>query len=654
MDELRFRQVHLDFHTSEKIVGIGSKFDAGKFARTLKQAHVNSVTCFSRGHHGMIFHDTRFEHARHPHLECNLLAEQIEACHAEGIRVPIYITVGLDEHSYQQHPEWCEVGPDGKPSAGPLDARWHKMCLNMRGPYMRYVADQTREVLGMFDVDGLFFDIISQGGCCCPVCMESMAEAGVDPTNDAQRVAYGKGIVDEYKREFAKLVRGLNADCTIFHNSGHIYPSWRPILDTYTHLELESLPSGGWGYAHFPITMRYARRLGLECLGMTGKFHTTWGDFSSFKHQEALEYEVFTQIAHGAKCSIGDQLHPTGEPCPETYRLIGSVYSHVEALEPWLSKAEGEAEIAVFNPEALGIEDGRVDSAAGGAYHMLVEAQHQFDYVDTESDLSRYKVLILADKIPLDDGLAAKVKAFLAGGGAVIASHKAGLDPGGTAFALQEFGLEYVGDAEFQPDFVLAGEQINDGTPAAPHVMYEKGTEVKLTGAEALADVYDPYFNRTYEHFCSHQHAPLERKADRPAVTRNGNVIYLAHPVFGMYQRRGARFWKQLALNCLDLLLPEPMVKTNLPTTAQVTVTRQGARRMIHIIHYIPERRATGIDTIQDIIPLHDVKVSLKSDAEPTRVYIAPSGDELEWELADEHVQVCVPKVEGYAVVVLE
>jgi len=387
---------------------------------------------------------------------------------------------------------------------------------------------------------------------------------------------------------------------------------------------------------------------------MTGKFHTTWGDFSSFKHQEALEYEVFTQIANGAKCSIGDQLHPTGEPCPETYRLIGSVYSRVEALEPWLTKAEAEAEIAVFNPEALGIEDGRVDSAAGGAYHMLVEAQHQFDYVDTESDLSRYKVLILADKIPLDEALAAKVKAFLAGGGAVIASHKAGLDPQGTAFALDEFGLEYVGDAEFQPDFVLAGEQISDGTPGAPHVMYEKGAEVKLAGAEALADVYDPYFNRTYEHFCSHQHAPLEKKADRPAVTRSGNVIYLAHPVFGMYQRRGARFWKQLVLNCLDLLLPEPMVKTNLPTTAQVTVTRQDARRMIHIIHYIPERRATGIDTIQDIIPLHDVKVSLKSDAEPTKVYIAPSGDELEWELADGYVQVSVPVVEGYAVVVVE
>ena len=45
----------------------------------------------------MIYHDTKFVEARHPHLEVNLLKEQVEACHAAGIRVPIYITVGWDE-----------------------------------------------------------------------------------------------------------------------------------------------------------------------------------------------------------------------------------------------------------------------------------------------------------------------------------------------------------------------------------------------------------------------------------------------------------------------------------------------------------------------------------------------------------------------------
>ena len=52
--DLRFRQIHLDFHTSEFIDGIGSQFDPEEFAATLEKARVNSITCFARCHHGCL------------------------------------------------------------------------------------------------------------------------------------------------------------------------------------------------------------------------------------------------------------------------------------------------------------------------------------------------------------------------------------------------------------------------------------------------------------------------------------------------------------------------------------------------------------------------------------------------------------------------
>jgi hypothetical protein len=512
-------------------------------------------------------------------------------------------------------------------------------------------------VCELFEVDGVFFDIIWQGQCCCETCLQGMLGEGLRPELAADRVEYAASIVAWYKRHFTQLVKSAHPQATVFHNSGHIYPDWRPLLDTYTHLEIESLPSGGWGYAHFPVTVRYARGLGLDCLGMTGKFHTSWGDFSSFKHQEALEYEVFTQIANAAKCSIGDQLHPTGEICPETYRLIGSVYGRVEALEPWLAGARPVTEIAVFNPEAIGKQDAQVDSSARGAYRMLTESHHQFDYVDCESDLSAYRVLLLPDKITLDCALARKVKAFLEAGGAVLASCRSGLDPEEKQFALAEFGLEYVGEAPYSPDFVQAREAIAEGTPSVPSVMYERGMEVRpAAGAEVLAATYDPYFDRSYEHFCSHQHTPLDRQAERPAATRAVKVVYLAHPVFGMYQRKGARFWRRLAMNSLALLLPSPLVRTNAPTTAQITVTRQEpeGRTMVHVLHYIPERRADQIDTVQDVIPLHEVEIALRCERVPSRATLAPSGAELPCEWADGYARVRLPRVEGYAVAVFD
>ena len=42
--ELRFRQVHLDFHTSPAIPGIGIEFDRKLWQERLQMAHVDSIT----------------------------------------------------------------------------------------------------------------------------------------------------------------------------------------------------------------------------------------------------------------------------------------------------------------------------------------------------------------------------------------------------------------------------------------------------------------------------------------------------------------------------------------------------------------------------------------------------------------------------------
>ena len=52
MNERRYRQVHLDFHTSADCENVGADFDPGVFARTVKMGPVNSMTVFAKCHHG--------------------------------------------------------------------------------------------------------------------------------------------------------------------------------------------------------------------------------------------------------------------------------------------------------------------------------------------------------------------------------------------------------------------------------------------------------------------------------------------------------------------------------------------------------------------------------------------------------------------------
>jgi alpha-L-fucosidase len=107
------RQIHLDFHTSPFIPDVGCEFNAWDFARTFKKAHVDSVTIFAKCHHGMCYYPTSTG-VQHPALAGrDLLGEQIEALHREGIRCPIYTTVAWEEDVAQKHPEWRQLTKAG-------------------------------------------------------------------------------------------------------------------------------------------------------------------------------------------------------------------------------------------------------------------------------------------------------------------------------------------------------------------------------------------------------------------------------------------------------------------------------------------------------------------------------------------------------------
>jgi hypothetical protein len=657
--ELRFRQVHLDFHTSEHIANVGAEFDPEEFASTLEKAHVNSVTCFTRCHHGWIYFDTKlFPERRHPNLARNLLKEQIEACHRRDIRVPIYTTVQWDHYTANEHPEWLVLDERGCPTGTKLyePGFYRDLCVN--SPYRDFLKAHVKEILQTLPTDGLFFDIVRPVDCSCKYCRAGMEAEGLEPSDPQARWKYAVKTINNFKIEMTNFVRQFNKDCTIFYNSGHIGPMQRSTVNAYTHFEIESLPSGGWGYMHFPISVRYARNLGVDCLGMTGKFHTSWGDFHSFKNKRALEFECFRMLALAAKCSIGDQLHPSGRICPVTYKLIGEVYSQVKEKEPWCKNARSVSEIGVLTPEEFMEGAGHIQlpPAIIGVTRMLQEGFHQFEVIDSVSDFSRFKVLILPDNIPVSEGLAHKIERFIASGGSIIASYESGLNNAKTDFALKELGVKLKGYAPYSPDFIVPRGEVGRGLPETEHVMYMRGLEVEPEpGSQVLADVAVPYFNRTYKHFCSHRHTPSSGKIGYPGIIRNERSIYFIHPIFSQYHKNAPLWCKKLFLNALDMLLPEPLVRLEAPSTTLVTLNEQPAedRWVMHLLHYIPERRGQDFDVIEDAIPLFNLRVSVKVPRKVEEVTCVPEKTPLNFEIKDDRVEFTLPKLEGHQMVAL-
>lgn len=86
---MRYRQIHLDFHTSPVIEDVGADFNAEDFVKILIDAHVNSVNIFAKCHHGMCYYPTKIG-VMHPSLEYDLMGKMIDVLHANNIKCPIY------------------------------------------------------------------------------------------------------------------------------------------------------------------------------------------------------------------------------------------------------------------------------------------------------------------------------------------------------------------------------------------------------------------------------------------------------------------------------------------------------------------------------------------------------------------------------------
>ena len=140
-EELRFRQIHLDFHTSPLIPEVGEDFDPSEFVETLRKAHVNSINVFAKCHHGLSYYPTKVG-IPHPHLRRDLLGEMMEACRRADIRTPVYVSVIWDEAMADAHPDWRQIDADGKFIGPPPHKRPHWRCLCLNSPLADYIAER--------------------------------------------------------------------------------------------------------------------------------------------------------------------------------------------------------------------------------------------------------------------------------------------------------------------------------------------------------------------------------------------------------------------------------------------------------------------------------------------------------------------------------
>ncbi|MBQ7821805.1 MAG: beta-galactosidase trimerization domain-containing protein [Clostridia bacterium] len=627
MGNLPFRQIHLDFHTSGLMPDVGSEFTEESFEEALKVGHISSITLFAKCHHGYAYFPSKVN-IPHPTMKTNLLDLQLKVCERLGVRTQIYISAGLDERKAEAYPHFRNISHGSENTL--LGAHWHGLCFN-NDEYLEMLKAEVAEVMETFAgrFNGIFMDICFPIDCVCPSCINSMIKAGLDPENPEHVKINKDRVFRKYTKAINDTVAKYDPDMPVIHNFGNIPRNNRDYAFVNTkHFELESLPTGGWGYDHFPLSAAYARTLGREFVGMTGKFHMSWGEFGGYKHPNALIYETALSLALGAKCNIGDQLHPSGKFDLATYRLVGKAFAEVEKREGWCVDAKHLSDIAIYTTYTDETRDTCPDI---GANRMLLEGKYLYNIIDSLEPFDDYKLIIFPDSVVFDDALTEKVNAYLKKGGKLLLSYNSGTRDG--AF-FADFGATLEGESELDATYLVPTYDMKPNG-IAPYLMYKKGNVIKASdNVKLFAKMENSYFNRSLRRFCSHRNTPNKPGDDLPGAFISGNIGYIAWPVFTDYGENGAYHTKRIVLDMLDALLgDDKTLETNLPSNGVVTLTRQEKENRLvnHLLYAVTKPRGNGIEIIEDAIPVYNTEVKIRLDTKPKRVYCAPEGCDIDF-----------------------
>jgi len=663
-----WRKIHLDFHNSRHMPHIGETFDPDAFVETLRQGHVDAVTVFAKDMHGYFYYPSVFGPV-HPGLSRDLLGEQVAACRAHGIRVYAYYCVTWDNYLAEHHPEWLVWKRDrttylprfGEPPS------WTALCL-ANDDFVQLVLEHSQEILQRYPIDGIWYDMpMPRGGeCFCPTCLAAFRLTGESPFDEAAQRVHKQQLLTTFLRRSAELAHTLRPGCQVDQNNQTNLglPERATFLD---NIDIEALPTGGWGYLYFPVNARYARTLGTSICGMTGRFQKSWADFGGLKHPTQLRIELAGIVAQGAQCGIGDQMPPSGRLDAAVYETIGQAYAEIERLEPFLEGAAPAVEAAIVVGGLPLTDIGRPTTPLArsviGLTKLLIEQRLQFDVVEVDAPFERYRLLLLPDWLRVDVRLAERLNHHLAVGGAVLSLGRSLRCEESTQPWLADLGLTFVGESPYQPCYLCVRKDSGLDVPPYEYALYSGADywQENRSDAKVLARLGEPLFQRSGEHYTSHAQTPFDHATEYPAIIQRDRFGAVTFPLGTSYDQYGYWVYRKLFQQLVQAVYPQQFVRSSAPLSAELSVTYQTraagrpARYLVHIVNCSPlPRVGEHPQYFEDPTPLPACTVDLHLEARLTRAYEAVTGATCPLEPTPDGWRVHVSPMTTNALLVLE
>jgi hypothetical protein len=692
-----WRKVHIEYHTSRHMPKLAERFDANEFGDRLLAAHVNGATVFAKDMYGYAYFPST--HGRmHPNLSFDLLGAQVAALRKRKIQVLAYYMLTWNPELADRHPELLVVHqpgdksrpkpdevsdsqkafantlkpdaprPKGSPRPKPpaedkgFRAYLWQFCIG-REEFVKGELDLIAELVSKYELDGVWLDGGGSPPCYCEDCQRRLRKKGLNPLDAGVQYSDKEDLRQSFHERIYHTIKKARPGCLVCpQNQGTFYGLAKraPFVD-YSSQEALFTDAVHYGYHYFPTVIRYARGFGIPFHGCTVCFKDFWADFGGLKSPAQMHTEVAAYVSQGARCDIGDQVPPDGRLEPAIYHVIGHAYKYIEQIEPYLEQAVPVTEAAL-----LASGGAPCNEVNYGWVKLLTESRVQFDLVERETKWEeRYALVVLPEDFWVDQGTAARLHAFIAGGGAVIAAHTSAVLAGTEKSWLEQYGLHYSGMSPFTPAYMVPKVNFTGDIPPYAYALYEGASQWRAESpAQVLAVLGEPLFQRSPEHYMSHQQTPFDHPTKYAAVARSGKVALVAFPLGQGYYNQGFWVYRQAFQKALSDVLSAPLIQTDAHLTTELSLTHQAAkpsagrkeRYMVHIVNFSATRRTPKhTEFHDDPIPLRDVAVRVNLPLNVSAAKALYAGKDIPVRRATSGgVEFLVPRVEIHEVVSLE
>ena len=428
--------------------------DPGKFDPTFwldyfKRTHSDGV-CLSGG--GCVAYYPTKVPFHHPSAwlgDRDVLGDLITGCRKLGM----VVLVRTDPHATYDdtqvaHPDWIAVDAEGKPRRHWSSPEMWVTCA--LGPYnFEFMTEVHKEIMSRYRVDGIFINRWDGSGeCYCVHCRENFKNASgldlprtEDPHDPARRayMSWREQRLFSLWQLWDSEVRKINSDACVIPNTGggalssldmRQVGELAPMLaaDRQARRGLAAPWLNGKNAKEYRATMGRKPVAGLFSVGLEEPYR--WKD--SVQSDAEIRIWVLDGIANGMRpwfSKFSGVLHDS-----RWLKVVEEIYDWSYKWEHYLRHESPIARVAlVYSQQTAHYYGGsgataKVEDPTLGWYQALVEARIPFEMVhDRLLDpihLEPFKALILPNIAALSDRQCDELRAFVHGGGSLIATYE--------------------------------------------------------------------------------------------------------------------------------------------------------------------------------------------------------------------------------------